>query len=126
MGRVSRKTKQKELIWSEVEKIRNLFTAEELYGKVHSKGMPIGIATIYRFLKELKETSQIHSYICEGKTVYSTSRKDHCHFVCQKCGNVSHFNVQSLDFLKKKVSGNMTQFQISVEGFCKDCANKAQ
>jgi Fe2+ or Zn2+ uptake regulation protein len=121
MGRKSRNTHQKELIREEIEKTKTLLTAEELYRKLQGKDTKIGIATIYRFLREAKEIGDIYAYECEGKTVYSTSKKDHCHFVCKKCGKIIHFNVQSLDFLKKRIYGNVNQFQISVEGLCRNC-----
>jgi len=121
MGRKSRNTRQKELLRKEVDSRKTSITAEELHQSVQGKDGQIGIATVYRFLREAKEKGEVYGYECEGKTVYSTSRKDHCHFTCKKCGVVVHFNVQSLDFLKKKIDGDVSQFQISVEGLCKNC-----
>jgi len=121
MGRKSRNTRQKELIRGEIDKIKTLFTIEELHRNVNNKDAGIGVATVYRFLREAKKVGGIHAYECEDKTVYSKAKKDHCHFVCKKCGSVIHFNVNSLDFLKKKIDGSVTQFQISVEGICHNC-----
>ncbi len=121
MGRKSRNTYQKELIRDEIEKIKAMFTVEELHHSVLNKDARVGIATVYRFLREAKDIGVVHAYECEGKTVYSTTKKDHCHFACKKCGKILHFNVQSLDFLKKKLDGSVNQFQISVEGLCKNC-----
>ena len=121
MGRKSRNTRQKELIREEVGKTKSLFTVEELHGNVLNKDARVGVATVYRFLREAKEAGDVFAYECEGKTVYSTSKKDHCHFTCKKCGAVVHFSVQSLDFLKRKIDGDVNQFQISVEGLCRNC-----
>jgi Fur family ferric uptake transcriptional regulator len=121
MGRKSRNTRQKELIREEVGRTKAFFTVEELHSSVLLRDSRIGIATVYRFLREAKEFGDVHAYECEGKTVYSTSKKDHCHFTCKKCGAVVHFSVQSLDFLKKKIDGDVNQFQISVEGLCRNC-----
>ncbi|HLF55141.1 MAG TPA: transcriptional repressor [Candidatus Nanoarchaeia archaeon] len=120
MGRQSRNTRQKELIRSEIEK-RKTVTAEELYESVRKNDSRIGIATVYRFLRDAKDSGDLYAYECEGKTVYSTAKKDHCHFVCKKCGKIVHFNVHSLDFLKKRIDGSVNQFQISVEGLCRNC-----
>lgn len=114
----SRNTKQKETIQKELDKIKTFFTAEELH-KLCSK--KIGIATIYRFLKELEKKKQIYSYICDRKTIYSKQNKSHCHFICEKTGKIIHFEIDSLDFLKNKIPGKITSFQIEIKGICDDC-----
>ncbi|MBU0460613.1 MAG: transcriptional repressor [Nanoarchaeota archaeon] len=114
-----RKTKQKELIQEEVEKIKTFFTAEELLNKVKRCDKKIGLATVYRFLKELRNTGELHSYLCNRKTIYSKSEDNHCHFICQKCGQVKHFDVKSIDFLK--IKEDICHFQIDVHGTCKKC-----
>lgn len=122
MGRKSRNTHQKEIIGEDILAEKDFFSAEELHRRAQKRDKQIGIATVYRFLREAKETDNIYAYECEGRTVYSTTKKDHCHFVCKKCGKTVHFNVSSIDFLKKKLDCDVTQFQILVEGFCKNCA----
>jgi len=117
-----RKTKQKELIEEEVKKLDSFFTAEELFKRVNQKDKKIGIATVYRFLRNLKKKEKLHSYLCNRKIVYSKEENNHCHFVCQKCGEIKHFDVKSLDFLKIKES--ICHFQIDVHGTCKKCLKK--
>ena len=117
-----RKTKQKELIEEEVKKLDSFFTAEELFKRVNQKDKKIEIATVYRFLRNLKKKEKLHSYLCNRKTVYSKEENNHCHFVCQKCGEIKHFDVKSLDFLKIKES--ICHFQIDVHGTCKKCLKK--
>jgi Fe2+ or Zn2+ uptake regulation protein len=114
-----RQTKQKKLIEEEIKTIKTFFTAEELFYKAKKRNNKIGIATIYRFLRDLKKKEKIHSYLCNRKTVYSKDTNCHCHFICQKCGQIKHFEVKSLDFLKIKES--ICHFQIDVYGTCKEC-----
>ena len=121
MPRKSRNTKQKEIISEEIEKMDGFFTAEELFNNAKKINPEMGIATIYRFLKEIKRKKNINSYICDGKNVYSRDKKSHCHFVCEKTGRVIHFDVDSLDFLKNKIPGSITSFQIEVKGKCNEC-----
>ena len=54
--KTSRKTQQKKLIKEEVEKQNGFFSANQIYEKVKEKNPQIGIATVYRFLKEGKKT----------------------------------------------------------------------
>ena len=118
----TRSTKQKEIISKEINRFKTFFTAEDLYEKVKSVDKNIGLATIYRFLKKLRKDGNIFSYTCNGKLVYSKENKSHCHFVCEETGKVIHFNIDSLDFLKDKIPGSITSFQIEVRGVCNKCS----
>jgi Fe2+ or Zn2+ uptake regulation protein len=122
MPRKSRNTRQKEIISIEISKINDFFTAEELYARTRKH--EIGLATIYRYLKELKKLDMIHSYTCDNKLLYSKDKRSHCHFICEETGKIIHFEVDSLDFLQKKIPGTITSFQIEVKGKCLDCKKR--
>ena len=117
----SRQTKQKELLNEEVKHMDSFFTAEDVFAKINKKDKKLGIATIYRFLRNLVDTGQIHSYICNRKTIYSLDKESHCHFTCEKCKKVSHIEINSLDFIKNRINGSICHFQIDVFGTCSDC-----
>ncbi|MCA9487936.1 MAG: transcriptional repressor [Nanoarchaeota archaeon] len=117
----SRKTKQKEILEKEINKIESFFTAEDLLEKANKIDEKIGIATIYRFLKELTKKGELHSYLCNRKKIYSKNKKSHCHFKCKRCGKSSHINIESLDFLKKQIKSPICHFQIDITGTCENC-----
>jgi Fur family ferric uptake transcriptional regulator len=121
MPKKSRKTKQKDLILSEISACTSLFTADELFNKIKKKDSTIGIASVYRLLKELRKNEELHSYICERKMIYSRQKNNHCHFICQKCDKTTHFTVGKIDFLKTKIKGQICHFQIDVCGTCEKC-----
>lgn len=121
MGRVSRNTKQKEIITRELKKFSSFFTAEEVYQSVKKSDKKIGLATIYRFLKEYAKKEELHSYKCGKKTVYSTDKNNHSHFICKNCGTNEHIQVKNIDFIKKKIKGSVCHFQIDIYGICKNC-----
>ena len=122
MGNI-RKTKQKKTIEEEIKKIKSFFSAEELYDKLKNKDSNIGIATIYRYLKDAVENGKLYTYICDRKSVYSNNNKSHCHFECEKTGKITHIEIDNLDFLKGKIPGSITSFQLEVKGICKECEN---
>jgi Fur family transcriptional regulator, ferric uptake regulator len=122
----TRNTKQKEIIGREIEKFKAFFTAEELYVKAKSIDKNMGLATVYRFLKNLRERQCIFSYTCDGKRIYSRENKSHCHFFCEETGKVIHFDIDSLDFLKDKLPGTITSFQIEVRGVCNKCIGRSK
>jgi Fe2+ or Zn2+ uptake regulation protein len=124
MERKSRNTKQKELLQEECSTFKEFFTAEDLFKKVKQKDLSIGIATVYRFLKEIKKNKKVFTYICDRKVLYSKEKNSHCHYICEKTGKVIHFEIDNIDFLKKvkeKIPGSITSFQLEVKGVCKDC-----
>ncbi len=118
---VSRNTRQKEIITEEVDKFDRFFNSQELFDRVKKKDSKIGIATVYRVLKDLKTKHRLHSYTCDRRTIYSKEKKSHCHFTCEKCGKVSHIDVDNFNFLKKNVEGNVCHVQIDVTGVCEKC-----
>lgn len=120
----TRNTKQKEIINKEISRFNSLFTAEELHEKAKTADRNIGLATVYRFLKKLRKDREIFSYACGGKLIYSKDNKSHCHFVCEETGKVIHFEISSLDFLKDKIPGSITSFQIEVKGICGRCSKR--
>ena len=123
MVKKSRRTKQKELIQSEILNFDSFFTADDLYDKIKEKDHNIGIATVYRFLKNLRRKKELHSYICNRKMIYSRDKNNHCHFICQRCNKIIHFSIDKIDFLKTKINGDICHFQIDVYGYCKGCLN---
>ena len=112
----SRQTKQKEILENEVKKLNKFFNAEDLLEKVSKLDKNIGIATIYRFLKDLRDKDLIYSYQCNGKTIYSTTKRSHCHFECVESGKIIHFEIDNLDFIKNKIPGEIESFQLEVKG----------
>jgi Fe2+ or Zn2+ uptake regulation protein len=119
-----RNTRQKEIIQQKLDMIDTFFNAEELFEDVRKDIKNIGIATIFRFLNELKKENKIYSYKCDRKTIFSKQNKSHCHFICESTGKITHFNIDSLDFLKDKIPGSIKSFQLEVKGICKEDCKK--
>jgi Fur family ferric uptake transcriptional regulator len=121
MARLSRQTKQKQLLEVEISKITTFFSAEELHILMQSKEKGLGIATVYRFLNEKAKRGLIHSFQCNKKTIYSTNQNNHAHFKCELCQKIIHLNINKIDFFKQSLAGDVCHFQLDVTGVCKDC-----
>ncbi len=126
MPRKNRNTKQKEIIKKEINKINSFFNAEELHEKVIQKDKDIGIATIYRYLKDAEKTGELYMYMCNRKKTYSKGKKSHCHFICEETGKTIHFDLDNIDFIKDKIPGTITSFQLEVKGTCTECKKHKQ
>jgi Fur family ferric uptake transcriptional regulator len=123
----SRQTRQKGVLDEELKKFKTFFSAEDLLEKITVKDKKIGIATIYRFLKKSRDDGIIFSYSCGGKTVYSNHSNNHCHFECTESGKIFHFEIDNLDFLKDKIPGHISSFQLEIKGVCSEhCADDEQ
>ena len=116
----TRDTKQKEIIDKERLLLTTFYSAEYLYEKVLKVNKKIGIATIYRHLKKLRENGEIYNYTCDGKLIYSNNKSNHCHFECEETGEIIHFDIENIDFLKNKIPGDITSFQLEVKGICRN------
>ncbi len=122
---LSRNTRQKVIIHDQIETMTSLFTAEALFEKVHQIDPSIGIATVYRYLKDLRKQRALHSYVCDRRLIYSLQDNNHCHFICQRCDRVQHFDIDKVDFIKGSIRGDICHFQIDVHGICEHCLRDA-
>lgn len=118
MARASRQTRQKQRLRDAMTSMKGFFSADELSAAVDDAS--IGIATVYRFLKQMVNDGELYAYRCGGRSVYSTSQRNHCHFICERCGTVSHFSVENLDFLPMDTS-SVSSVQLEVTGVCELC-----
>ena len=121
---ISRDTRQKKIISSQVALMTTFFSAQELFDAVVPLDSKIGKATVYRFLQRLHDQGQIHSFECRGVTVYSMTATMHCHFVCEKCGNIEHFVLSSVSFLSRDMQRRACHVQVTVDGLCVLCVSK--
>jgi Fe2+ or Zn2+ uptake regulation protein len=120
MARQSRNTKQKELLLNLLNEMETFFSADDLLIKANKKDKKIGIATVYRFLSDLRKNFLVNSYLCNKKMVYS-KEKSHCHFICEKTNKTIHFEIDNIDFLKSKIPGKIKSFQLEIRGICDNC-----
>lgn len=119
-----RETRQKKAIEETIRKTNKFFTAEDIYNKIKKDYAGIGIATVYRFLKELQRERIIHAFICDRKSLYSKKEMSHSHFVCEVCGVKRHIEIDRVDFLKKFLDEDLCHVQIELSGICSNCKSK--
>tara|TARA_B100000029_G_C16938598_1_gene727867 strand:- start:39 stop:407 length:369 start_codon:yes stop_codon:yes gene_type:complete len=119
---MKRITKQKRIMNESLDKFDKFFDAVDLHNEV-SKKMNIGIATIYRYLSDLEKESKIHWYMCKGRKVYSKSRSNHVHFICESCNSNKHVKIEKIDFISN-FKNKICHFQLDMFGVCDKCSSK--
>ncbi|MBI2145035.1 transcriptional repressor [Candidatus Woesearchaeota archaeon] len=123
---MARVTRQKRHIEQTIANFRFLFDAETLHSEVSKSDKRTGIATIYRFLKNMVAEGKLHAYQCNRQTIYSASTVSHCHFTCENCKEVRHIQLKKLDFLQSEIKGGICHFQIDVTGICEKCKKETK
>ncbi len=116
---MKRMTKQKKILHNALNSFKSFFNVEDLHAKIEPYNL--GIATVYRFLKNLEENQEIHSYICNNRKIYSLHKQSHIHFTCEKCNQKKHLDVKNVDFLHHITEDEVCHFQIDVHGVCGKC-----
>ncbi len=119
-----RETKQKKAIEEAIRKTNTFFSAEELHSKLKKENPNMGIATVYRFLRELQKERIIHAFVCDRKGLYSKKGMSHSHFVCEICGVKKHIEIDKIDFLKKYLTEDICHVQIELSGICPMCKDR--
>ena len=118
-------TMQKKVLQREIGMMGSFFDAYELHARIAKKEKGIGLATVYRFLNTLENEGSIHAFVCDDRKIYSSGKRNHAHFRCEKCGASKHMYIKDAGFLKQ-VAGKACHFQIEVTGFCSECLRENQ
>ena len=121
----NRQTRQKEAILSVIRGVGIHMSAEEIYAQVQQKEPGIGLATVYRNLKNLCDQQMIRKVTVDGYSFYDGCSDPHDHFICDVCGEISDipcFEHGELEgFITKQIPGTVKR-RISVYfGICEDC-----
>jgi len=122
---MSYRTRQREAIWRAIEESGRPLTAIEVM-ELASKEVPrLGIATVYRALRQLVDDGKVRQLEVPGTTPhYEPARmKHHHHFVCEACHRV--FDIQGCPGgIGKLVPPGYTadRHEIVIYGACSDCS----
>ncbi len=114
----SRNTWQKKRVGEIIDGFDKAFRVEDVYERVKSEG--IGIATVYRYLSDLRKEGKINHFVCDGRALYSKDRIQHTHFHCTECDRSTHIQDVKLP-LGKITNGKIESFQLEIRGICKTC-----
>lgn len=122
----TRNTKQKEIIFEVLCKMKSHPTILELYEAVHAKDSSIGQATVYRNVSKLMEENMVRKVLTsDGVLHYDANCNNHCHFRCKKCQKVFDvFDVDTqklLDVMKINSSFESDDVYVLFEGICSRC-----
>lgn len=124
---MSYSTAQREVLKEVLEQAQNPLTAEEIYRLGKAKKKSLGMATVYRALKNLEEDGYTSAVEIPGSTPRYEKKKPlhHHHFLCESCNRVFDLEgclheVEGLAPIKFQVK----RHEIILYGACAECATK--
>lgn len=126
------KTKQKEIILDALKKNSEVhMTVKDIMEYLHSHKVEVGQTTVYRYLDRLVNDGIIHKYPAPDglSTCYQYAGDGDCHhhyhFMCVKCGELTHLECEHIDTLSKHVFDEheflVDCFKTVFYGVCKNC-----
>jgi len=125
-------TRQRELILKTLFERNEHFTPEDLYLLLQGTypHLNIGIATVYRTLNLLEESSMATSisFGVAGKKFELANKPHHDHMICTCCGRIIEFENDEIEHLQLRIA-TQHHFTISshlmqLRGLCETCQQK--
>lgn len=125
-------TKKREVIINVIDKNPGHMDAEDVYHKAKKIDPSIGMATVYRSLKLMRDYNVIehHTFGQEHQHFESPTKFHHDHLVCSECGRIEEFTDSSLERLKSNVAKRhgfqMKSHKLEIYGLCSACVKKRE
>jgi Fur family transcriptional regulator, peroxide stress response regulator len=101
-------------------------SAEWIYEQVKRELPDIGLATVYRNLRILRESGQVvELHGIKGSARYDGNTDIHHHFFCIGCGKILDLNIPVdlaiEDNVIKETGLKVTRYHIELGGLCLEC-----
>jgi Fur family ferric uptake transcriptional regulator len=121
-------TRQRQLIARAFFATNTHISAEALYRRVSGRDPRIGLVTVYRTLKLLKEAGLAHErQFGEGRALFehASSERHHDHMICTDCGKITEFENCKIEALQEQVARKfaftLQYHKLELYGLCRDC-----
>ncbi len=122
-------TRQREAIVRAFFAAGRHISAEELYHQIRAHDASLGLVTVYRTLKLLRQAGlATERTFGEAYARFDPNPADwtHHHLICTRCGKIREFQDASLRRLGAKVARSqgftVTEQRLELYGICRDCA----
>lgn len=107
-------------------------SAEELYHQIHPESPRIGLVTVYRTLKLLRQAGlATERQFGDAYARFDPHPADwaHHHLICTRCGRIQEFEDTGLEALRRRVARSVgftvTDQKLELYGLCRACARRA-
>jgi len=121
-------TRQKQVLSRVIDEAERPLTAQEIFARAQEELPGLGMATVYRSLKQFQADRQVRAVEIPGVTPHyeSVSRHHHHFFLCQQCQRLFNLTgcVHGVDSLAPDAFV-VRRHEIVLYGECADCLKAA-
>ncbi len=125
-------TIQREVILETLYNSDEHLTPESLHHLIQNKhpDLKTGIATVYRTLALLEESSMVTSlsFGAQGKKYELGAKEHHDHLICTECGTITEFVDAAIESrqhaITEELGFKMSDHSMQIYGVCKNCQDK--
>lgn len=125
---MQRMTRQRQAVLSELDRVDDFRSAQQIFEDLGVEGNRVGLATVYRNLQVLAEAGELDVLRAQdGENLYRRCavRSHHHHLVCRRCGHTEDIEPVGLEAWVASVAAShgYTDVEHSVEvfGLCAAC-----
>jgi Fur family ferric uptake transcriptional regulator len=124
-------TRQRDLIARAFFATSSHISAESLYRRVNGRDRRIGLVTVYRTLKLLKDAGLAHErQFGEGRALFEhATKRHHDHMICTHCGRITEFENCEIEELQEQVARRfgftLRDHKLELYGLCQECGKTA-
>lgn len=126
-----RSTKQRAAIMGLLEEADSFLSAQEMHDALRSKGLKVGLATVYRNLQMMVETDEVDALRREdGEAIFRRcdAADHHHHLICRSCGYTVELENDQLESwataLAAKHSFSEVTHDLELFGLCRSCSSE--
>ena len=125
-----RVTPQRLLILQTLQEAEQHLSVEEVHAQVAAVHPYVDISTVYRTLERFAALGLLRkTNLGEDHTHYEWAEGPHQHMICERCGNVDHFDNELLlplwQALQQRHGFQTSSETTAVFGLCQDCQHKS-
>jgi Fur family transcriptional regulator, peroxide stress response regulator len=126
LNKKRRKSRQRERIYSIIAETRSHPTVQAIYDVLKREIRALSLGNVYRNIGILTGEGRIATRdFGDGIAHYDAVTKDHYHFICNKCGKVSDFDMPihpGITSAAQKISKHtITGHAVHFFGVCESC-----
>ncbi|MDD5591515.1 MAG: transcriptional repressor [Dehalococcoidales bacterium] len=121
-----KRSKQREAILRVLANTSSHPTAEWIHEQVKQEIPNVGLATVYRNLRLLKETGEVSEMLVSNGTAhFDGNTHNHYHFRCNQCGLILDIDEPVDETIEEKIASRtglkVTNHYLEFTGLCLDC-----
>ena len=122
-----RPTRQRAAVEAVLADTDDFLSAQDLHARLRTQGQSVGLATVYRTLKEFVDAGLLNCFQLDGRTVYEHDYgyPQHDHLYCTQCRKLIEFQSDALAELIGRVGAEhgfrVNDHRLIVNGICAEC-----